>query len=96
MDFYSKLDAGKRPLDYTKDQDNNLTHCNVAAKFKVEILVFGPNRIRLVTKGIRLIHTHTHKKRGFISPKLRDRIQFRGITYALCVKWCLVVWNCGS
>lgn len=62
MDFYSKLDAGKRPLDYTKDQDNNLTHCNVAAKFKVEILVFGPNRIRLVTKGIRLIHTHTKKE----------------------------------
>lgn len=62
MDFYSKLDAGKRPLDYTKDQDNNLTHCNVAAKFKVEILVFGPNRIRLVTKGIRLIHTHTQKE----------------------------------
>ena len=42
MDFYSKLNEGKKALDYTKDQDNNLTRCNVAAKFKVEIFVFWP------------------------------------------------------
>lgn len=83
MDFYSKLDAGKRPLDYTKDQDNNLTHCNVAAKFKVEILVFGPNRIRLVTKGIRLTHTHT-KKEVLFHQNLGIGYNF-GAPHMLCV-----------
>lgn len=70
MDFYSKLNEGKKALDYTKDQDNNLTRCNVAAKFKVEIFVFGPNRICLVSWGAsypwkinRRDKTYTKKKR---------------------------------
>ena len=82
MDFYSKLNEGKKALDYTKDQDNNLTRCNVAAKFKVEILVFSPNRICLVSWELKLWgasypwkinrrdKTYTKKKRFYFTKTL--------------------------